>query len=90
MYCPGVISFGFGCLKTLASLGAAYDFVLVDGVANQEEMVAAAVKISDAVLIPVLIAVELIAFLASGFAPAREGRGRRQNRRRASSRVSGA
>ena len=170
-------------LKTLASLGAAYDFVLVDGVANQEEMVAAAVGISDAVLIPVpprlddvwvvvdlvdriqarqeathglpcvafvvsraidhtklgrdvagalaeygfpvfesvivqreiyseraaegltifdgprgpasaeitLIAVELIAFLASGFAPAREGaregRGRRQNRRRASSRV---
>jgi len=40
-------------LKTVASVGHGYDIVVIDGAAKLEDMIAAAVKISDAVLIPV-------------------------------------
>lgn len=40
-------------IKSLGSVAANYDFVLIDGAAKLEDMVAAAVKVSDCVLIPV-------------------------------------
>lgn len=40
-------------LRSLPTVAAGYDFVLIDGAAKLEDMVAAAVKVSDAVLIPV-------------------------------------
>lgn len=40
-------------LKTLASVGRGYDYVLIDGAAKLEGMIAALVKASDHVLIPV-------------------------------------
>mgnify|MGYP001795347270 CR=1 FL=1 len=40
-------------VKTLASLAANYDYVVIDGAAKLEDMIAAAIKVSDLVLIPV-------------------------------------
>ena len=40
-------------LKALPGIAAPYDFVFIDGAAKLEGMIAAAVKVSDAVLIPV-------------------------------------
>ena len=40
-------------LKALPSVGAPYDYVFIDGAAKLESMIAAAVKVSDFVLIPV-------------------------------------
>lgn len=40
-------------LKTLASIAASHDFVVIDGAAKLEDMIAAAIKASDFVLIPV-------------------------------------
>lgn len=40
-------------IKTLSSVGAAYDFVVIDGAAKLEDMIAAAIKATDFVLIPV-------------------------------------
>lgn len=42
-----------GNLKALTAIAAPYDYVFVDGAAKLEGMIAAAVKISDVVLIPV-------------------------------------
>ena len=39
-------------LKALPSIAAPYDYVFIDGAAKLEGMIAAAVKVSDAVLIP--------------------------------------
>ena len=40
-------------LRSLGSVGEAYDVVLIDGAAKLEDMIAAAIKVSAAVLIPV-------------------------------------
>lgn len=40
-------------VKTLLSMAANYDYVVLDGAAKLEDMIAAAIKISDFVLIPV-------------------------------------
>lgn len=40
-------------VKTLSSMAANYDYVVIDGAAKLEDMIAAAIKISDFVLIPV-------------------------------------
>ncbi|MEL6734699.1 MAG: ParA family partition ATPase [Pseudomonadota bacterium] len=40
-------------VKTLASMAANYDYVVIDGAAKLEDMIAAAIKVSDFVLIPV-------------------------------------
>ena len=40
-------------LKALPGVAAPYDYVLIDGAAKLEGMIAAAVKVSDAILIPV-------------------------------------
>lgn len=40
-------------LKALPGVAAPYDYVIVDGAAKLEGMIAAAVKVSDAILIPV-------------------------------------
>lgn len=40
-------------IKSLSSVAASYDYVLIDGAAKLEDMIAAAIKVSDAVLIPV-------------------------------------
>lgn len=42
-----------GSLKTLASMAESYDFIVIDGGAKLESMLAAAIKASDVVLIPV-------------------------------------
>ena len=42
-----------GSLKTLASMAESYDFIVIDGAAKLESMLAAAIKASDVVLIPV-------------------------------------
>lgn len=40
-------------VKTLTSMAANYDFVVIDGAAKLEDMIAAAIKVSDFILIPV-------------------------------------
>lgn len=40
-------------VKTLTSMAANYDYVVIDGAAKLEDMIAAAIKVSDFVLIPV-------------------------------------
>jgi len=40
-------------IKSLASLVPSYDFILIDGAAKLEDMIAAAIKASDVILIPV-------------------------------------
>ena len=40
-------------VKTLSSLSASYDWVIIDGAAKLEDMIAAAIKVADLVLIPV-------------------------------------
>lgn len=40
-------------IKTLTSMAANYDYVVIDGAAKLEDMIAACIKISDFVLIPV-------------------------------------
>jgi chromosome partitioning protein len=40
-------------IRTLASLAASYQFVIIDGAAKLEDMIAAAIRVSDFVLIPV-------------------------------------
>jgi chromosome partitioning protein len=40
-------------VKTLLSLSGNYDFVVIDGAAKLEDMIAACIKVSDFVLIPV-------------------------------------
>ncbi len=40
-------------VKTLASMAANYDYVVIDGAAKLEDMIAAAIKVSDFILIPV-------------------------------------
>jgi len=40
-------------LKTLSAIGQGYDYVIIDGAAKLEDMIAAAVKVSDAVIVPV-------------------------------------
>lgn len=40
-------------IKSLPDIAAAYDFVIVDGAAKLEDMIAASIKISDFVFIPV-------------------------------------
>lgn len=40
-------------VKTLSSVAEAYDYVLIDGAAKLEDMMAAAIKVSDVILIPV-------------------------------------
>jgi chromosome partitioning protein len=40
-------------LKTLKGMSSNYDFVVIDGAAKLEDMIAAAIKVSDFVLIPV-------------------------------------
>ena len=40
-------------LRTVASVGEGYDLVVIDGAAKLEDMIAAAIKVSGAVLIPV-------------------------------------
>ena len=40
-------------IKTLSTIAAAHDFVVIDGAAKLEDMIAAAIKASDFVLIPV-------------------------------------
>ena len=40
-------------VKTLASMAAHYDYLVIDGAAKLEDMIAAASKVSDFVLIPV-------------------------------------
>jgi len=40
-------------VKTLGSLAAKYDYVVIDGAAKLEDMIAACIKVSDFVLIPV-------------------------------------
>lgn len=39
-------------LRSLPTVAAGYDYVLIDGAAKLEDMIAAAIKVSDAVLIP--------------------------------------
>lgn len=40
-------------MKSISSIGAEHDFVLIDGAAKLEDMIAAAIKVSSFVLIPV-------------------------------------
>ncbi|MGI9484477.1 MAG: ParA family partition ATPase [Geminicoccaceae bacterium] len=40
-------------MKSLSSIGAEHDFVLIDGAAKLEDMIAAAIKVSSFILIPV-------------------------------------
>lgn len=40
-------------IKTLTSMVHSYDFIVIDGAAKLEDMIAAAIKISDFILIPV-------------------------------------
>lgn len=40
-------------VKSLTSMASSYDFVVIDGAAKLEDMIAAAIKVSDFVLIPV-------------------------------------
>lgn len=40
-------------IKTLSSMTNSYDFIVIDGAAKLEDMVAAAIKVSDFILIPV-------------------------------------
>lgn len=40
-------------IKTLLSVTDSYDYVIVDGAAKLEDMIAAAIKVSDVILIPV-------------------------------------
>lgn len=40
-------------VKTLTSMAANYDYVIIDGAAKLEDMIAACIKVSDFVLIPV-------------------------------------
>ncbi len=40
-------------VKTLTSMAANYDYVVIDGAAKLEDMIAAAIKVSDFILIPV-------------------------------------
>lgn len=40
-------------LKTLAGIGVEADYVLIDGAAKLEDMIAAAIKVSDVIIIPV-------------------------------------
>lgn len=40
-------------VKTLSSMASNYDFVVIDGAAKLEDMIAAAIKVSDFILIPV-------------------------------------
>jgi len=40
-------------VKTLTSMAANYDYVVIDGAAKLEDMIAACIKVSDFVLIPV-------------------------------------
>ncbi|MGR3436918.1 MAG: ParA family partition ATPase [Shimia sp.] len=40
-------------VKSLADVAKAYDFVLIDGAAKLEDMIAATIKVADVVLIPV-------------------------------------
>ena len=40
-------------VRTLASIAANYDYVVIDGAAKLEDMVAACIKVSDLILIPV-------------------------------------
>jgi len=40
-------------VKTLTSMAANYDYIVIDGAAKLEDMIAAAIKVSDFVLIPV-------------------------------------
>jgi chromosome partitioning protein len=40
-------------IKTLFSVGASYDYVIIDGAAKLEDMIAAGIKAADFVLIPV-------------------------------------
>lgn len=40
-------------VKTLRSMAANYDYVVIDGAAKLEDMIAAAIKVSDFILIPV-------------------------------------
>ncbi|KNG91799.1 ParA family partition ATPase [Pseudaestuariivita atlantica] len=40
-------------VKTLASMAANYDYVVINGAAKLEDMIAAAIKVSDFILIPV-------------------------------------
>lgn len=40
-------------MKTLSSIAASYDYVIIDGAAKLENMMAAAIKVADIVLIPV-------------------------------------
>jgi chromosome partitioning protein len=40
-------------IKTLSTLAASHDFIVIDGAAKLEDMIAAAIKASDFVLIPV-------------------------------------
>ncbi len=42
-----------GGFKTLPGIAAGYDFTLIDGAAKLETIIAAAIKVSDAILIPV-------------------------------------
>lgn len=40
-------------VKTLSSVASSYDYVIIDGAAKLEDMIAAAIKVSDMILIPV-------------------------------------
>ncbi len=40
-------------MKSLSSVSGSYDYVVIDGAAKLEDMIAAAIKVSDIVLIPV-------------------------------------
>jgi len=40
-------------MRTLPSMAARYDYVVIDGAAKLEDMIAAAIKVSDFILIPV-------------------------------------
>lgn len=40
-------------IKTLSSMVGSYDFIVIDGAAKLEDMIAAAIKMSDFILIPV-------------------------------------
>ena len=40
-------------VKTLRSMAANYDYVVIDGAAKLEDMIAVAIKVSDFILIPV-------------------------------------
>ena len=40
-------------IKTLSSISNSYDYIVIDGAAKLEDMIAAAIKVSDCILIPV-------------------------------------